>query len=137
MVSLKGRRRIQDGTYLDTRQIKGSIQPRREFANSQLDTNDSTLPAVTITKCISESNVIKNTGANKQLLEVPKVIPALYTKTIPYILNKTPQETKQESSNSGNSLCSNNVNATGDLNAIPSVALHSPKLLIYSRYRRQ
>ena len=56
---------------------------------------------------------------------------------MPYILNETPQETKQENSNSGNSLCSNGVSTTGDLNAIPSVALHRPNLLVYSRYRRQ
>ena len=127
---IKRRRTNQVDPYHGVHPIKGSIRPRREFGYSQPETEESTLP--TVTTSVSESYAIQNTGACKKLLEVPKI-----TNTRPYILYERPQQNKQESSNSGNSFCSNGVNTTGDLNAIPMVAVPRPNVLTYSRYRTQ
>ena len=134
---IKRRRREQVDPYHGAHPMKGSIRPRREFANSQPETEESSLPPVTVTTGVSEFNTIQNTGGGKQLLEVPKRTNTLSLETRPYFLNGRLQERKQGSSNSANSFCSNGVDTAGELDAIPSVTLHRLNVEIYSRYRRQ
>ena len=113
--------------------INEPFQPRRECTNSQPETDETSLPPVTMTTSVS--NVSQNSGTGIQLLEVPKNRAALHLKSRPYIL--IDDDTKQEISFSGNSPKNNRVTTAGDFNGFLRVDVHRPNVLTYSRYRPQ